>query len=690
VLGTSTSPFAQLNVINATISGLAGNGDGVVGVDDNGNLYWTDGVGSNTIYTADDSLTGNRIVNLAGYTLSFLQGSAGLAIDASGDASIVNNNLSSGSLLSLTTNSTTAALGTQTGLNISLSGTNASAQTTYGAQISNTHGGTSAINIGLAVSTSGGAHNYPLVLNGTTFIQTDSNYNLTIGTSNTPLPASGNSNFFGNQAGVLATSANDSNFFGYQTGYNATNANNSNFFGNDAGFSGTNAYDSNFIGYQAGYSASSAAASNFIGYQAGLQATSASNSNFFGNGAGVGASNASYSNLFGQHVGWAFTSNNIGSNNIIIGSNISLPNATANAINIGGVLFGSGTYSTHTGNPSITAVSGGKIGIGVVSPGYTLDVQDTSTAGAIFNLTNSAGACTHTPAAGSETVSCSSDERLKTNITDASSALAYFSDFHIRDYTIIATGQNTTGVIAQEIMQTHPELVTMGPNGYYMVSEPNPWKLVKGIQELDLQIEDIENINSTDDTSFWGKVLAWFADASNGIKAFIADTVKARNDICIGETCINEAQLEQLMQNAGMLNQNQNIGSSQAGGNQTTTPPADTSSDTGTGTSTDTGSTDTTPPDNTSDTTPADTSSDTGSTPPADTPPDAGSTDTTTTGDATTPPDSSQADSGATSDTTATDSNSSTPPDSGGSTDTGSSQASTPSDGGSTDPGASQ
>jgi hypothetical protein len=532
-------------------------------------------------------------------------------------------------------------------------------------------------------------------LNGTTYIQTDSNYNFTVGVNNS-LPGLGHSNFIGDNAGNTASGSHDANFFGshagyqalnapysnflgYEAGFFSNNANNSNFLGQSAGSLAVNAYDSNFIGYQAGSSASSAAASNFIGYQAGSNATNAGNSNFIGNGAGLGASNASYSNLFGQHVGWAFTSNNIGSNNIIIGTNISLPDATANAINIGGVLFGSGTYSTTTGNPSITAVSGGKIGIGVVSPGYTLDVQNTGTAGAIFNLTNSAGACTHTPAAGSETVSCSSDERLKTNITDASSALAYFSDFHIRDYTIIATGQNTTGVIAQEIMQTHPELVTMGPNGYYMVSEPNPWKLVKGIQELDLQIEDIENINSTDATSFWGKVLAWFGDASNGIKAFIADTVKARNDICIGETCINEAQLEQLMQNAGMLNQDQNIGSSQAGGNQTTTPPADTSSDTGTGTSADTGSTNSTSPDNTSDTTPADTSSDTGSTPPAD----AGSSDTI-------PPDSSPTDSGATSSATTTDSNSSTPSDSGSSTDTGSSQTSTPNDGGSTDPGASQ
>jgi hypothetical protein len=41
----------------------------------------------------------------------------------------------------------------------------------------------------------------------------------------------------------------------------------------------------------------------------------------------------------------------IGSNNIIIGTNISL-SAGTNSINLGGVLFANNTYSTTSGNPS--------------------------------------------------------------------------------------------------------------------------------------------------------------------------------------------------------------------------------------------------------------------------------------------------------------------------------------------------
>ena len=140
-------------------------------------------------------------------------------------------------------------------------------------------------------------------------------------------------------------------------------------------FSGT---DSIFLGANAGSQATGATYSNFLGYQAGSGATNANNSNFLGYQAGYGATNASYSNLFGFNVGKTFTGNNLGSNNIIIGTNISLPNTTANAINIGGVLFGTGTYSTTGGNPLTATTASGKIGIQVVTPTSTLDVSGTT------------------------------------------------------------------------------------------------------------------------------------------------------------------------------------------------------------------------------------------------------------------------------------------------------------------------
>ncbi|MBL7998705.1 MAG: hypothetical protein JNL32_08725 [Candidatus Kapabacteria bacterium] len=75
------------------------------------------------------------------------------------------NTLAGTSALTLSTTSTAATGNAQTLLNLSMSGANAtSTQTTYGAQISNTHTGTSSTNVGLSVSASGGTNNYGLLV----------------------------------------------------------------------------------------------------------------------------------------------------------------------------------------------------------------------------------------------------------------------------------------------------------------------------------------------------------------------------------------------------------------------------------------------------------------------------------------------------------------------------------------------
>jgi hypothetical protein len=68
-----------------------------------------------------------------------------------------------------------------------------------------------------------------------------------------------------------------------------------------------------------------------------------------GQNAGFQATNASYSTLIGYNVGQG-TIGSIGSNNIIIGTKISLSAGTTNSINLGGVLFANNTYSTTSGN----------------------------------------------------------------------------------------------------------------------------------------------------------------------------------------------------------------------------------------------------------------------------------------------------------------------------------------------------
>lgn len=181
------------------------------------------------------------------------------------------------------------------------------------------------------------------------------------------------SNFIGYQAGI-ATNAQNSNFIGTSAGLIATNAQNSNFIGSSAGNGATNAQDSNFIGLEAGYNAAGATRSNFIGYQAGTEATSGSYSNFIGYQAGAYAASAEYSNLIGVGAGTNIVGNGIGRNNTIIGTYVSLENGRRDSINIGGVIFATGSYfSTNTLFSG--SMTNSRVGINKSLPQYTLDVS---------------------------------------------------------------------------------------------------------------------------------------------------------------------------------------------------------------------------------------------------------------------------------------------------------------------------
>ena len=268
---------------------------------------------------------------------------------------------------------------------------------------------------------------------------------IAIGSSTTGSGATSasNSNFIGPAVASGATSASNSNFFGLSTGQNATGANNSNFFGYVAGSGATSASFSNFFGNTAGYNATDAFYSNFIGSSAGEGATSAARSNFFGRNAGSGATNAANSNIIGYGAGKTFTGNNIGANNIIIGSNVSLPDATADAINIGGILFGTGAYSTLSGDASIAPVSGGRIGIGTVSPSSKLDVTTTSLGTTQTETSGLALVNTTAASVGAQQISPAvrwSGNGWKTNATAGSQAV----DF--RSYVLPVQGTtNPTG-----------------------------------------------------------------------------------------------------------------------------------------------------------------------------------------------------------------------------------------------------
>jgi hypothetical protein len=198
--------------------------------------------------------------------------------------------------------------------------------------------------------------------------------------------ASGNDNIdssvvIGRYAGrstSVDTTSNNTVFIGYQAGFQAYNSDRAVFIGNSAGDTTYTSSYSVFLGYLAGPLAYYAHHSNFIGGISGYAAVSASYSNFMGWRAGQAAHSASYSILIGLHAG----RNNvglgygIGSNNIVIGNNVTLPDNASNAINIGGIIFGSGSYFSNELDLSpSSSPSNGKIGINVTKPSSSLDVS---------------------------------------------------------------------------------------------------------------------------------------------------------------------------------------------------------------------------------------------------------------------------------------------------------------------------
>jgi hypothetical protein len=186
------------------------------------------------------------------------------------------------------------------------------------------------------------------------------------------------SQFIGTEAGYSASTANRSNFIGAKAGYKAANANNSNFLGFSAGNGATRAIGSNFLGGSAGAEAANAINSNFLGFGAGVSASNASSSNFLGPTAGYQAINASYSTLIGYQAGFASSSTvSVGPNNIIIGTNITLDSNRRDAINIGGIIFGSGSYSDITSEFPFSGSAGGNIGINIPHPTYNLHASGT-------------------------------------------------------------------------------------------------------------------------------------------------------------------------------------------------------------------------------------------------------------------------------------------------------------------------
>ena len=221
------------------------------------------------------------------------------------------------------------------------------------------------------------------------------------------------------------------------------------------------------IGMNAGTNLTTGADNTFVGYLAGEDATTAFNNTLIGNRAGLNLTTG-HSNLVVGHYSSGDTLTT-GQQNIVIHGNVSAADITYEYVI--GPIAGAGSQTFKAGG----------------------------TNGAYNQANNSSWSTT-------------SDRRIKKNIVDNNDGLNKINSIRVRnfeyrkrdeiDYTEFNEGVNPDsigvidkegkqlGVIAQEIQEGLPDVVTQSTTGQYTVNPDNvTWYLVNAVKELSAQNE---------------------------------------------------------------------------------------------------------------------------------------------------------------------------------------------------------
>lgn len=367
--------------------------------------------------------------------------------------------------------------------------------------------------------------------------------------------------FVGLSTGSNATNADYSNFMGFYAGQNASGAQQSNFIGFRAGVDATNAAASNFIGADAGNTASGASLSNFIGASAGQYATYASHSNFFGVLSGKDATNAAYSNFIGYNAGFAATN---AANSIFIGNNAGLNDTVNNTSGGASILIGDNT-STGGFSDSIA------LGVGTVNTATNQLMIGSTTSPINSTRINGSGStqCTITTGTG---IACTSDERMKTEITDLKEVLPLLQKVKTVTY-IWKDVPNTplqVGFLAQNLEEVFPEVVATDSEGYKSVyyAQMTPI-LTKAVQELALKIDllsasagfsmetfvsTMSEIVSKEVSNLKDITINSIAAISGSFERIVAKSIESgrmqTSELCVDDICVTRDQFKQMINQA--------------------------------------------------------------------------------------------------------------------------------------------
>lgn len=114
------------------------------------------------------------------------------------------------------------------------------------------------------------------------------------------------------------------------------------------------------------------------------------------------------------------------------------------------------------------------------------------------------------------------------------------------------------GLIAEEVNAVNQRLVVIGADGLpetvrYNILVP---VLIKAIQELNLKVETLTASSTLQQTNATDLIAETFHAVSGYFETLVANVINAKQvkteTLCVGETCVTEAQLKTLLQNNGM------------------------------------------------------------------------------------------------------------------------------------------
>ncbi|MEI7720180.1 MAG: tail fiber domain-containing protein [bacterium] len=257
------------------------------------------------------------------------------------------------------------------------------------------------------------------------------------------------------------------------------------------------------------------------------------------------------------------------------------PGTPLNTLDVNGAVA-IGSYAGVSTGPSNGLIISGNVGIGTTTPYSRLTVwgPDSAATTSAFAVINNASTTVFSVydngnATYSGSIFQSSDQRLKANILslDASSSLAAVEALNPVSYTRLdqtSQGQNL-GFIAQQVASVFPQLVSttsataLTPDGTLTLNYGGLIAPVIGA------IQGIAHIAG----DFKENMVAWLGDAANGIQDLFASTIHARNELCVGATCVTPAQFQAMVAAAGQGSGAQGgAGVSNSNSSPDTTPPA--------------------------------------------------------------------------------------------------------------------